>query len=206
MGQGGAGSCLHTNRHKAASATVAGEAPKFFKEVRSMSKVGKEALINALELRFDFQSARNVFKKAVKDANLKDQSDYSSQEIAAMVAVLVNEDRMESVHERFSALAGGRTAAKAAAPAAKAPEPARTKAPEPVEAPEPPKAEAPTEEPAVAPEPVVEAPAPETAEGGDDEGGDDDGDGDDESKGGSRRRRRTRKKASSASAEPGSGD
>ena len=84
-----------------------------------MSRVGKQALIAALEGRFDFQSARNVLKRALKDTGLGDQSDYSTDDLTALGAAISDEaGRMEGVVAKFKDLA---ERAKAAEKPAKKP-------------------------------------------------------------------------------------
>ena len=118
-----------------------------------MSRVGKQALIVALERRFDFQSARNVLKRALKETGLGD--DYSAAELGTLSTALEAEaDRMEGVVARLKELAATAEAKPAAKKEAKAKEAAVKK-----EAPA--KAAAAEEAPAKEAEAEKEAPSKE---------------------------------------------
>ena len=99
----------------------------------------KTLIVNALESRYDYYSARNVMKDALRIAGLEDQDNYSDAEVAAFIEALAEVgDRVEGVLSRLQAHSGGakaQPAAKAtpaaekaqAAPAAEAPKDAPKK-------------------------------------------------------------------------------
>ena len=62
----------------------------------------KALIVNALESRYDYYSARNVFKDALRVAGLEEKNEYSSADVAALVQSLAEiGDRVESVLARL---------------------------------------------------------------------------------------------------------
>ncbi len=81
----------------------------------------KALIVNALESRYDYYSARNVFKEALRVAGLEEKNEYSSADIAALVQSLAEiGDRVESVLARLQPHAEAASAKKAAKPEKKA--------------------------------------------------------------------------------------
>jgi hypothetical protein len=82
----------------------------------------KTLIVNALESRYDYYSARNVLKEALRIAGLEDQSTYSDSEMGSFIEALAEVgDRVEGVLSRLQAHAG-KPQEKASAKAAPAEE------------------------------------------------------------------------------------
>lgn len=95
-----------------------------------MGKIVKDDLVNALAKRFDYQSARNVTGRLLKETGLTAQTDFSAADVKKIGAALSEHfSRVDNALAALSALGGG--AAEKAAPAKKAPAkkaPAKAKA------------------------------------------------------------------------------
>jgi len=94
----------------------------------------KTLIVNALESRYDYYSARNVLKEALRIGGLQEQDQYSDAELTAFIEALAEVgDRVEGVLSRLQAHAGETSAApkeKASevAPAEEAPKKKEAKA------------------------------------------------------------------------------
>lgn len=102
--------------------------------------VGKDDLIAALRLRYDYYSAQTVFDGALDVAGLAKQPAYNATEVAAMKAALSRVgDRLEMVEARIDALLGSQAAPPPSQPQVQPPPVARVSEPEPkpVETPPP---------------------------------------------------------------------
>ena len=81
----------------------------------------KTLIVNALESRYDYYSARNVMKDALRIAGLEEQDNYSDAEVGAFIEALAEVgDRVEGVLSRLQAHSGGAKEKPAAKPAVKA--------------------------------------------------------------------------------------
>ena len=71
---------------------------------------GYEHLVQSLERRYDFLSARTVAMDALKDTGLEEKADYSDKELASIVSVLGDPDsRMMAVWGALGAAPEGVT-------------------------------------------------------------------------------------------------
>ena len=67
----------------------------------------KTLIVNALESRYDYYSARNVLKETLRIAGLEDQSTYSDSEMGSFIEALAEVgDRVEGVLSRLQSHAG----------------------------------------------------------------------------------------------------
>ena len=86
----------------------------------------KALIVNALESRYDYYSARNVLKDALRVSGLDDQSDYTSENIASLIEALAEVgERVEGVIALLQphAQAGGAGKEKASTKKDSGPEP-----------------------------------------------------------------------------------
>ena len=76
----------------------------------------KALIVNALESRYDYYSARNIFKDALRVAGLEEKNEYSSADVAALVQSLAEiGDRVENVLAKLQPHADGASAKKPSA-------------------------------------------------------------------------------------------
>jgi outer membrane biosynthesis protein TonB len=140
--------------------------------------IPRERVLDVLQRRYDHQSAQVVFKRAVESVKLRDQEQYTSEELQSISQGLQKVgDRLDALIGPLMALAGApvpapptwETPKREAARAEPKPEPARAEPkPEPARAepkPEPARAEPKPEPPRaeVKPEPARAEPKPEPA-------------------------------------------
>ena len=73
-----------------------------------MGKIVKDDLVKAVARRFDYQSARNVTGRLIKDAGLSKQTDFSADDVKKVGAALAAKfDRVDAVLTALAALGGG---------------------------------------------------------------------------------------------------
>lgn len=86
--------------------------------------ISKDDVISRLEFRYDFQSARNIFKEWLKAGGQDDKASLSADDIKGLVAYMeANDKHTGKAKAALHKLAGIEDASAQAAPAAPAAEP-----------------------------------------------------------------------------------